>query len=208
MRTVISSVIPRFGTGHTFLLLITGFGPAKTLCLNTNISSYIFDYTARQKVGGTHLSYNYFKQLPVFIPNHYSASCPFDLSIDLKCWLIQRVLELLYTSFDMKSLSNDIGWQCNPFLWDESRRFMLRAELDAAFFYLYGIKREDVDYIMDTFLIVRKKDIKAHGSYRTKEIILEIYDRMKRAIDLKKPYKTVLDPPPADLKVTHPDRSG
>ena len=61
---------------------------------------------------------------------------------------------------------------------------------------------------MDTFPIVRAKDVKAHGSYRTKEAILETYDRMKRATDIKEPYITVLDPPPADPKVAHSDGSG
>ena len=35
---------------------------------------------------------------------------------------------------------------------------LLRAELDAAFFHLYGIDRDDVDYIMETFPIVKRKD--------------------------------------------------
>ena len=26
-----------------------------------------------------------------------------------------------------------------PFVWDEERRFKIRAELDAAFFHLYGV---------------------------------------------------------------------
>ena len=51
---------------------------------------------------------------------------------------------------------------------------------NAAYFLLDGIERDDVDYIMDTFPIVRRKDEKEHGEYRTKRVILEIYDEMKR----------------------------
>ena len=58
------------------------------------------------------------------------------------------------------------------------RRFLLRCELDAAYFHLYGIARDDVDYIMDTFPIVRRKDEAQYGEYRTKRVILEIYDEM------------------------------
>ena len=43
---------------------------------------------------------------------------------------------------------------------------VLRAELDAAFFPLYGVDREGADYIMETFPIVKRKDIAAHGSFR------------------------------------------
>ena len=55
---------------------------------------------------------------------------------------------------------------------------MIRCELDAAYFHLYGIERDDVDYIMETFPIVKRKDEAAHGCYRTKDTILEIYDEM------------------------------
>ena len=34
----------------------------------------------------------------------------------------------------------------------------MRAELDAAFFHLYGIERDDVDYIMDSFRAFQNKD--------------------------------------------------
>ena len=70
----------------------------------------------------------------------------------------------------------------------------------------YGITVEDVDYIMDTFPIVRKNDEKIHGEYRTKRVVLEIYDEMQRAIETNVAYKTRLDPPPADPRVAHPSK--
>jgi hypothetical protein len=104
-----------------------------------------------------------------------------------------------------------------PFRWDEDRRFLIRAELDAAFFHLYlpadpngdwvkaesesdeDLKqlkksfpkpRDAVDYIMDTFPIVKRKDEAAYGSYRTKEMILSIYDEMQEAIRTGGEYRT------------------
>jgi hypothetical protein len=65
----------------------------------------------------------------------------------------------------------------------------LWTEFDAAFFHLYGIERHDVDYIMETFPIVKRKDEQRHSEYRTKRVILEIYDAMQRAIDTGKPYE-------------------
>ena len=72
----------------------------------------------------------------------------------------------------------------------------MRAELDATFFHLYGIERDDVDYIMDTFPVVKKRDEHRYGTFRTKELILEIYDAMTEAARIGKPYQTILDPPP------------
>jgi hypothetical protein len=73
---------------------------------------------------------------------------------------------------------------------------LLRAELDAAFFHLYGINRDDVDYIMETFPIVKRKDIAAHGTYRTKGTILDIYDAMAMARSASAEYQSPLTPPP------------
>jgi hypothetical protein len=57
--------------------------------------------------------------------------------------------------------------------------------------------RDAVAYIMDTFPIVRRKDEeKYNGDYRTKRVILEIYDAMQESIRTGQPYQTMLDPPP------------
>jgi hypothetical protein len=94
---------------------------------------------------------------------------------------------------------------CNslPFKWDEARRLQILREIDAVFFHIYGISREDVEYILDSFPIVRRKDEGEYGEYRTERVILEIYDEMAEAIRTGIPYKTRLDPPPADPRVAH-----
>ncbi len=56
---------------------------------------------------------------------------------------------------------------------------------------------------MDTFPIVRRNDEKKFGEYRSKLMILDIYDRMQRAMEGGDPYQTILDPPPADPSVAH-----
>ncbi len=72
----------------------------------------------------------------------------------------------------------------------------LRAELDAAFLQLYGIDRSDAEYVLETFPIVKRKDEAKYGEYRTKRLILEVYDRMAEAIRTGEPYQTIVDPPP------------
>jgi len=71
---------------------------------------------------------------------------------------------------------------------------------------MYGIPREDVDYVLESFWVVREAEQKHYGSYRTKDQILAIYDRMQAAIDSGEPYETILDPPPADPSLCHPPR--
>jgi hypothetical protein len=74
--------------------------------------------------------------------------------------------------------------------------------LDAALFHIYGVGRDDVDYVMGTFPIVAEKDKRLHGEYRTKLLILERYDAMARAIASGVAYETVLDPPAAAASLT------
>jgi hypothetical protein len=112
-------------------------------------------------------------------------------------------MELTYTAWDLQPFARDCGYDGPPFLWNEERRFLLRCELDAAYFHLYEVARDDADYILETFPIVKRKDIARHGEYRTKRVILEMYDAMAQAMAGGPPYQTRLDPPPADARAAH-----
>jgi hypothetical protein len=207
-RTVIASLIPCAAVGHTVPLMFSMLDPRLVAGLYGNLCSFALDYTARQKVGGTHLTYSYLKQLPVLAPNAYTLGVPWARGQALRDWLLPRVLELTFTAWDLEPFAKDVGYNDAPFRWNSARRFLLRAELDAAFFHLYGISRDDTAHVMDTFPIVSKNDEKSHGEYRTKRVILEIYDAMANAVRAGSAYETRLDPPPADSRVAHPDTRG
>jgi len=65
-----------------------------------------------------------------------------------------------------------------------------------------------MDYIMETFPIVKRQDRQKYSEYRTKRVILECYDAMAKAIKSGRPYQTILYPPPADPRVAHPIKDG
>jgi len=136
----------------------------------------------------------YFDPISMFIPEVFhlelvrfvevsinSLKNPTNSGLPFDNWLLPRVIELTYTAWDLQPFAQDCGWDGPPFRWDEERRFLIRCELDAAYFHLYGIERDDVDYIMETFPIVKRKDEQKYGEYRTKRVILEIYDAMAEA---------------------------
>ena len=50
--------------------------------------------------------------------------------------------------FSLAPFVRDLGYEGPPFLWDNEERRHLRARLDALYFHLYGINREDADYIL------------------------------------------------------------
>jgi hypothetical protein len=194
-RTVIASVIPRAAVGSHLPLLMPSAAPPVVACLYACLTSFALDYAARQKVGGLHLSNFTMKQLPVLAPAVYLREAPWHPGTLLRDWIFPRVLELTYTAWDLQPFAEDCGDEGPPFVWDPARRFQLRCELDAAFFHIYGIARDDVAYVMDTFPIVKKNDEKDHGEYRTKRIVLETYDALEKATASGKPYASPLGPP-------------
>jgi hypothetical protein len=208
-RTFIATILPSLAVPDTAKVIFLPEDQVSSVAVVVaNAGSFVFDFVARQKIGGTHMSGFIVEQLPL-LPAVAPAIAPAWMStFALPDWILPRVLELTYTAWDLEPFARDVGYDGPPFRWDPDRRFLLRAELDAAFFHLYGISHGDTDYILDTFPIVRKNDEKAHGKYRTKIQILEIYDAMAEASRTGRPYQTRLDPPPADPRVAHPDIRG
>jgi hypothetical protein len=240
-RTVIVSRLPLAGVGHSAPLLLPFLG-LPSLLLEANLSALVLDYVARQKVGGTNLTFHYLKQFPVLPPDRYT---PEDLR-----FIVPRVLELAYTAWDLAPLAQDVweeadeglreairAWVAEarlhpdappewvegpypfpPFVWDEERRALLRAELDAYYARLYGLNRKQLRYILDpqdltpreledilsdyeevedpldekayrkrvekgafpgeTFRVLKDKDLKRYGEYRTRRLVLEAWERL------------------------------
>jgi hypothetical protein len=188
------------------------------------LNSFALDFVLRQKIGGMHFGMHILKQLPVLSPQEVRTRIN---SITGKCegFIESRVLELTYTAWDLEAFAADCGRSGPPFRWDEERRFLLRCELDAAFFHLYlgpqsewqqqpealtrafPTPRHAVSYIMDTFPIVKRKDESKHGHYRTQATILQIYDALGEAMQSGVPYKTSLNPSPADPACCHPPKN-
>lgn len=207
IRTAMFCLIPSVPCGNSLSVITLASGQTRELTyLGSCTSSFIFDYVARQKLGGTNMNYFILKQLPVLSPDEYTARCEWDTRMQVGDWIWLRALELTYTAWDLESFAKVCDYNGPPFQWDEKRRFLLRCELDAAYFHLYRVERDDVDYVMGTFPIVMRKDEEQYGEYRTRRVILEIYDKMKQAMEAGEPYQTRLEPPPADQAETHEPR--
>ncbi|MCX6354164.1 MAG: N-6 DNA methylase [Candidatus Aureabacteria bacterium] len=210
-RTVVCSILPFSAVNHKAPLIFPGeHSQPVTFLLLSCLNSIVLDYAARQKVGGTDIGYFHIDQLP--IPR------PADFDEQQQSFLRCRVLELVFTSEDVLPFAIDHGWNGSPFRWDTDRRFLIQCEIDACYAHFYGLNREELMFILDpydvygpkfpgeTFRVLKEKEINRWGEYRTKRVILEIYDAMAEAIKTGKPYKTLLDPPPADPRCAHPPR--
>lgn len=155
-RTLIASMAPKVAFGDSIFLMLPTKAPEHRAMLQAALTSYALDFAARQKIGGTNASFFLIEQLPVPAPGTQLVR------VDTE-WVGSRVDRL------------------NGWVADIDERSRIRAELDAYFFHLYGLDRDDVDYVMETFPIAKRKDVAQHGSFRTKDLILAAYDALADA---------------------------
>jgi hypothetical protein len=194
-RTYVPSVLPLSGVGHVFPIALPD-DPMRAVQLHGLWSSNIYDYVARQKLSGTHMTYNIVQQLATPDPATFECPTPWCQSKSLGNWLEPYVLELSYTSYRLKPYAVDLGDAGPPFRWDPARRGQLRADLDAGFLHIYGLDRDEAEHVLDSFFVVRKYEERDFGEYRTGRLILEAYDRMAEAIaNGGKGWKPLADPP-------------
>ena len=127
-------------------------------CLAANLSSFVLDFVASAKIQGANINWYIVEQLPVIAKEGYDRRFGTKTAREIVRY---HVLRLTYTAHDMAPFALDLGYDGPPFIWNEEERRHLRARLDALYFHLYGVSREDASYIMDTFPIVRRHDEKA-----------------------------------------------
>jgi N-6 DNA Methylase len=177
-RTFIPAVIPRVAVGNSApLLFVDHSSPEETACFIACLSSLVFDFVTRQKIGGNNMNFFVVEQLPVLPPAVFRASSPWqDGSLDEA--ISRRVLELVYTSSDTRPFAQALGFKGSPYSWNASRRKYLQAQLDALFFRLYNFERSEVEYAIDRFPLMRQADLDAHGDFTTKNLILREYDAL------------------------------
>jgi hypothetical protein len=117
------------------------------------------------------------------------APSPTFIDARLEKEISSRVLELTYTSHDLKSWAQDLGYDGPPFRFEPERRALLRAELDAYYAHLYGLTRDELRYILDpadlmgpdypseTFRVLKNNELSQFGEYRTQRLVLDAWDR-------------------------------
>ncbi|GIV11835.1 MAG: hypothetical protein KatS3mg021_0117 [Fimbriimonadales bacterium] len=257
-RSIVIALSPACGYGDSVCLLLAYERKTVVTCLLACLSSMPFDYIVRQKLGGVNLQFMIARQLPILPPTAYT---PADLR-----FIVPRMLELVYTAWDMKPFADDVWrdaddslraairaqWQANaaatgghpwqppdwviaypeietdplrgiplpPFRWEPERRARIRAELDAYYAKLYGLTRKQLRYILDpadltpaeledlldpheevadplepqgyaarmrasdfpseTFRVLKEKELRDYGEYRTRRLILEAWERLQR----------------------------
>lgn len=86
------------------------------------------------------------------------------------------MLKLTCTANDMLPLAKAAGFKDGVHKWKEEERAELMAQLDAAYFHLYELSRDDAEYVLSTFSGM-SDDEGGLGFPAPSQLILENYDR-------------------------------
>lgn len=195
-RTFICSPIPdSCGVGNSATLLYAERRTMPVASLCAMMSSLVFDYTTKQKIGGSHASISFVKQFPVLTPDQIPSTTQWQI--------VKRVAELCYFNHDMDGWASELWEEMSeeqraalpqlgaqqPWAYNPERRAILQAELDAIFAHLYGLDTEDLHYILDpedicgkgcineTFRVLKDNELRQYGEYRTKRLVLDAWNR-------------------------------
>ncbi|MGH7623732.1 MAG: SAM-dependent DNA methyltransferase, partial [Gemmatimonadaceae bacterium] len=199
-RTVIASVIPRVGVGHTTSLFFVDrdLTPVTVACFLATFNSLVFDYVARQKIGGTHLSYFLVKQLPTPAPDQFDEVFADDIATRVAALSLGTDISDFRDALCRAPIRRPLTADTAP---------VVRAELDALLAHRFGLDRDDLRFVLDpserfgdsdypteTFRVLKENDIRRYGEYRTRRVVLEAWDRF--AADRIQPEAVPASPPP------------
>ena len=181
-RTSIAAILPMMPLTNGWIALVDPC-PTEQAVLCANMNCLVVDYCLRSSLSQPSIPQGTYEQLPIIPPSFYTE--------DRLGFVTPRVLELSYTSHALGPFARDLGHSGPPFPWNEQRRAQLRAELDAFYAHAYGLSRDELRYILDpadvmgadypseTFRVLKEKDIKAHGEYRTRRLVLAAWDELE-----------------------------
>ncbi|SDE86612.1 Eco57I restriction-modification methylase domain-containing protein [Halorientalis regularis] len=181
-RTSIGTITPFYPHGHSApVLTFESDQPAKiAVQFTTLFTSFSFDFALRQSIGGANFTLYILKQLPIPTPSEIAEKEVETKtgSESLDNFLIERGLDLLWTSRSLDPLGNKFDLRDQPNEWSENERRELRAELEAAIAHLYGLNKDEFEYILDDFDILREQEREEYGFFRSKEECLREFEQM------------------------------
>jgi len=174
IRTMIASVLPRVAFGHTLnLMILSEKNLALLICV---FSSHLFDYFARKKLQGVHLSLFQLYQLPVISPERFEEKGP-DGYATIREYLVTRLIPCLKDNGAFEPFLRELGYTGPMGGWNERERLQAMAEIDAVIAKLYGLDIDDVTDIFSTFPIERQQQEKRYGAYLSRDLALEAFEK-------------------------------
>jgi hypothetical protein len=189
-------------------MLPAGAGARETVGLLGNMNSLVLDYIARQEIGGTHLTYTYLRQFPVLPPTAYTAAdldyiVPRVLELGYTAWDMQPFARDLGYNGAPYIWDEDHRAQLRAELDAYYARLygltrkQLRYILDP-----HDLTDRELADILDptedppdaprtttfpgeTFRVLKNREMKEYGEYRTGRLVLAAWDRLEQAVEVQ-----------------------
>jgi hypothetical protein len=172
-RSCIAAIVPRVTCGHT--LLVVDIDDARDAALFlAAMNSFVFDYLVKQKISGGHLVIPALRQIALPAMERFNTTLIGGESP--AAFLAERAIKLTYRSDDLSGFGHAAHVD-SPFRLPPEEEVRLRTEIDAAFLMLYEATRAEAEHMLDSFEIVCRRELAAHGEFRSRRLILEAYDR-------------------------------
>ena len=170
-RSFIVSVFPKVPNIDSIQNVYFEVFRKEIICLLANLSSIPFDFVVRNKISGVAIPQHMVEQFPVFPPKTYSKNLYEQIKI--------RVLKLVYNAWIFKQFAEDFNHfeKVDPYIWNSIERLKIQTELDAIFSLMYGLDKNETEYILNSFNALRNLEIRNFGEFKTKRLVLEAYDK-------------------------------
>jgi hypothetical protein len=181
-RTLIASVLPsNVGAGNKLPLLFPDVPIKLAACFLATLNSLVIDYVERIKQSSTSVNLFILKQIPMLTPKDFSET---DQN-----FIVKRIAALTRTN----KIINEVWLTSYPDYKFQSpnERIQIRAELDAYIARMYGLTRNDLQYILNpsstegddfpsvTFPGLKRDEIAEFGEYLTERLVLEAFDKLE-----------------------------
>jgi hypothetical protein len=139
-RTLVGAALPFRPSTYGWILFFTESAHDSAIILSM-LNSLVVDYSIRNKLSQPSIPQGTVYQLPMLTPS--------EVPRGTRQFVVPRVLELTYSSYSMAPFARELGYAGPPFLWNDDRRALLRAELDAFYARAYGLTHDELRYILD-----------------------------------------------------------
>jgi hypothetical protein len=177
-RTLVPAALPVTGVGNSLPLLTA---PRLPLLLAA-LASIPVDHLVRQKHAGANLNFFKIEQVPLPSPSAYDVPAPWADGATIGEWVLSRLAVAHAFDDGLSGFADELA-AAGAVMRDgttATERALARADLDAAHAVLFGLARDELEYVLTTFRALSARERRSHGRFVTAERVLAAFDRLTR----------------------------
>ena len=182
-RTARSTIIPAYAASNGCPLLLFGIRDDQIrmrwmILFACVFNSFTFDFVVRQKMSTRNLNLYVLAQIAVPAPEKFCFQLSYrGKNETAEDWILQYAPSLFCNSDFMMPFARHFG-VTDPVNWDPLERHKTTCFIDAIVAHVYGLSKEDYEYLLTRFPILRDQEIDKYGEFRSKRLCIEYFDSL------------------------------